>query len=47
MVIMAFDFCSIMKHVQRKKFLFLVKFVFNEYLWLLDFVVYTFFEILE
>ena len=47
MVMMVFDFISIMKHVQRKKFLFLVKVVFNKYLRLLDFVFYMFFEILE
>ena len=34
-------------YVQRKKFLYLVKVAFNEYLWLLDFVFYMFFEILE
>ena len=31
----------------RKKFLFIVKVVFNKYLGLLDFVFYIFFEILE
>ena len=42
-----FDFCSIRKHVERKKFLFLVKVVSSKYFGLLDFVFYMFVEILE
>ena len=44
---MVFDFCSIMKHVERKMFLDDIKVVVSKLLELLNFVFYMFVEILE